>query len=217
MRFGRWQRQRHIQSFFTAALVVAGPVLAVATYIVVGPLSQGASSPPLRLILLSDLVYVLIVMAVVMRQVARMVAARRAKSAGSRLHLRLTGVFALSALIPTVLVAVFSVLLISVALEGLFSEPVGNVLRTSLTTAQAYEEEHRQELTRDARGLAGYLNRERQANLFMDDGEVRRALGDVQPQIDRCDNVQMSVHRRAGSQTCIKLTSQGRTSRCGES
>ena len=185
MRFGRWQRQRHIQSFVTAALVVAGPVLAVATYIVVGPLSQGASSPPLRLILLSDLVYVLIVMAVVMRQVARMVAARRAKSAGSRLHLRLTGVFALSALIPTVLVAVFSVLLISVALEGLFSEPVGNVLRTSLTTAQAYEEEHRQELTRDARGLAGYLNRERQANLFMDDGEVRRALGDVQPQIDR--------------------------------
>ena len=28
---------------------------------------------------------------------------------------------------------------------------------------------------------------------------------------------QMSVHRRVGSQTCIKLTSQGRTSRCGES
>ncbi|PRY80588.1 two-component system nitrogen regulation sensor histidine kinase NtrY [Yoonia maritima] len=185
MRFARWQRQRHVQSLFTGALIVAGPILAVITYVIIGPWGQGASSSQLRLILLSDLVYVLVVMAVVMRQVARMVAARRAKSAGSRLHLRLTGVFAVSALIPTVLVAVFSVLLISVALDGLFSEPVGNVLRTSLTTAQAYEEEHRQELTRDATGLAGFLNRERQANLFMDDGEVRRALGDVQPQIDR--------------------------------
>ena len=184
-RFSRWQRQRHVQSALTTGLLVAGPLLAVLTYIVVVPMDRGASSSLLQLVLLTDLTYVLVVLALLMRQVARMVAARRAKSAGSRLHLRLTGVFALAALIPTVMVAVFSVLLISVALDGMFSEPVGNVLRTSLTTAQAYEEEHKQELTRDGRGLAAYLNRERQANLFMDDGEVRRALGDVQNQIDR--------------------------------
>ena len=184
-RFSRWQRQRHVQSALTTGLLVAGPLLAVLTYIVVVPMDRGASSSLLQLVLLTDLTYVLVVLALLMRQVARMVAARRAKSAGSRLHLRLTGVFALAALIPTVMVAVFSVLLISVALDGMFSEPVGNVLRTSLTTAQAYEEEHKQELTRDGRGLAAYLNRERQANLVMDDGEVRRALGDVQNQIDR--------------------------------
>ncbi len=184
-RFSRWFRQRRVQSALTMGLVVAAPVLAAMTYIVVGPLGKGASSTSLRLILLIDFVYVLIVAALVMRQVARMVAARRAQSAGSLLSMRLTGVFALSALVPIVLVAVFSVTLISIALDGLFSEPVGNVLRTSLTTAQAYEEEHRQGLTRDGEGLAAYLNRERQANLFMDDGEVRRALGDVQAQIER--------------------------------
>ncbi|WP_322892948.1 MULTISPECIES: PAS domain-containing sensor histidine kinase [unclassified Yoonia] len=166
-------------------LIIAAPVLAALTYFVVGPLGQGASSPQLQLVLLIDLIYVLIVMALVMRLVAKMIAARRAKSAGSRLHLRLTSVFAVSALIPTVLVAVFSVLLLSVALDGLFSEPVGNVLRTSLTTAQAYEEEHIHDLTRDAEGLASYLNRERQRDLFMDDGDVRLALADVQGQIDR--------------------------------
>ena len=181
----RWFRQRHVQSTLTIALVAAAPVLALLTYIIVGPLGRGASSTSLRLVLLLDFIYVLIVAALVMRQVARMVSARRAKSAGSQLSLRLTGVFALSALVPIVLVAVFSVTLISIALDGLFSEPVGNVLRTSLTTAQAYEEEHRQELTRDGRGLAAYLNRERQANLFMDDGEVRRALGEVQAQVER--------------------------------
>ena len=185
-RFSRWFRQRYVQSALTFALIVAGPVLALLTYIVVGPLGQGASSSiTLRIVLLADLVYVLIVAALVMRQVARMVAARRARSAGSQLTLRLTSVFALSALVPIVLVAVFSVTLISIALDGLFSEPVGNVLRTSLTTAQAYEEEHRQGLTRDGQGLAAYLNRERQANLFMDDGEVRRSLGEVQAQIER--------------------------------
>lgn len=184
-RLVRWFRQRHIQNALTMVLIISAPVLAALTYWVVGPLGQGTSSPMLQFVLLIDLVYVLIVMALVMRLVAKMIAARRAKSAGSRLHLRLTSVFAVFALIPTVLVAVFSVLLLSVALDGLFSEPVGNVLRTSLTTAQAYEEEHIQDLTRDAQGLAAYLNRERQRDLFMDDGDIRRALGDVQGQIDR--------------------------------
>ena len=46
---------------------------------------------------------------VVLRRVVQMVSDRRSQSAGSRLHLRLTGVFAIVALIPTVLVAVFGV------------------------------------------------------------------------------------------------------------
>ncbi|WP_234417037.1 sensor histidine kinase [Loktanella sp. Alg231-35] len=184
-RLNRWFRQRQVQSALTTGLVIAAPILAALTYFVVGPYEQSAASNALRLVLLLDLIYVLVVAALVLRQVARMVAARRARSAGSQLAVRLTGVFAITALVPIVLVAVFSVVLISIALEGLFSEPVGNVLRTSLTTAQAYEEEHRKELTRDGQGLAAYLDRERQGNLFMDDGEVRRALGEVQAQIER--------------------------------
>ncbi|WP_245882544.1 sensor histidine kinase [Yoonia sediminilitoris] len=184
-RFNRWQRQRHVRSAFALLLVLLAPVLAVMTYVVVGPLDKGPGSALLRGTLLADLVYALVIAAFVSGQVVRMIAARRAKSAGSRLHVRLTRVFAFAALIPTVLVAVFSVLLLSIALEGLFSEPVGNVLRTSLTTAKAYEEEHRQELTRDGRALAAYLNRLRQRNFFMDDGQVRSALKDAQPQIER--------------------------------
>ena len=174
-----------VQGLASVLLVGALPFLGIATYIVASPPDPTASSGWLRVVLLADLVYVLIITALVLRQVARMIAARRAKSAGSKLSLRLTGVFALSALVPIVMVAVFSVSLISIALDDLFAEPVGNVLRTSLTTAQAYEQEHRQQLSRDGRGLAGYLNRERQNNFFMDDADVRRALGEVQPQIER--------------------------------
>ena len=95
------------------------------------------------------------------------------------------GVFVLLALLPTVLVAVFAVLSINVGLEGWFSERVGNVLNNSFRAAEAYKDEHRQELTRDANALASYLNIQRQATPFMSDGEVREALAAVQSTIDR--------------------------------
>ncbi|MEN9011784.1 MAG: PAS domain-containing sensor histidine kinase [Yoonia sp.] len=184
-RFSRWRRTRAVQNATVLGLVVLGPVLAVLTYIVLGPVVQTSTSPMLRLILLADLVYVLVVASLVMQRVARMIAARRAKSAGSRLHLRLTGVFALLALIPTVLVAIFATLTLNVGLEGWFSERVRTVLATSLTTAQAYEREEREELVRDGQSLVAYLTTRRLQNFYMDDGDVRGALGDVQGAVDR--------------------------------
>lgn len=174
-----------MQNAATLGLVLLGPVLAGLTIFVLGgPLEQAGNDQTLRIILLADLVYILVVAALVLQRVAQMVAARRAKSAGSQLHLRLTGVFALLALIPTVLVAVFAVLSINVGLEGWFSERVGNVLANSLAAATAYEEEHRQEVARDGRNLADFLNNERQNTPFMNDGEIRQALGSEQAQSD---------------------------------
>ncbi|WP_458790551.1 sensor histidine kinase NtrY-like [Yoonia sp. MH D7] len=184
-RFSRWRRNRAVQNATVLGLVLLGPVLAVLTYVVLGPLVQSSTSPFLRLVLLADLIYVMVVASLVMQRVASMIAARRAKSAGSQLHLRLTGVFALLALTPTVLVALFAMLSLNVGLEGWFSERVRTVLSTSLTTAQAYEREERQELTRDGQALAAYLNTERLRNFFMDDGDVRLAIAQVQNQIDR--------------------------------
>ncbi|SHI32222.1 sensor histidine kinase NtrY-like [Wenxinia saemankumensis] len=184
-RIDRWRRQRRTQTFFTLALVVLGPILAAATWFVLGPLDQGSTAPMLRIVLLGDFVYVSVVAAMVLRRVAQMIAARRARSAGSRLHLRLTGAFALLALIPTVTVAVFSVLTINVGLEGWFSDRVRNVVGSSLAAAQAYEEEHRVELTRDARALAQQLDEARRENFFMSEGELRQALGRMEGQIQR--------------------------------
>ena len=182
---GRWRRERRVRNAATLGLFVLGPVLAGLTYVVLGPLDQSASSSALRIVLLTDLVYVLAVAALVAREVARMVAARRAKSAGSRLHLRLVGVFALLALLPTVTVAVFSVLTINVGLEGWFSERVREVVTSSLAAAEAYEQEHREELGRDGQNLADYLNGVKQAKVTISDGDIRQALGRAQEQIER--------------------------------
>ncbi|MCC7319346.1 MAG: PAS domain-containing sensor histidine kinase [Rubellimicrobium sp.] len=174
-----------MQTAATIGLVALGPVLVGLTFFLLGPMNQGASAPSLRVILLADMIYVLLVAALVLQRVARMIAARRAKSAGSRLHLRLTGVFTILALLPTIIVAIFSVLTINVGLEGWFSERVRGVLRSSLEAAQAYEDEHRQELARDGNSLAAYLEQERARIFFMTQGQMRQTLARVQPQIER--------------------------------
>jgi len=181
----RLSRQRRVQNAATLGLVLLGPVLALATFLVLGPLDQGAGAWSLRLVLLADLVYVLAVAALVFQRVARMVAARRAHSAGSRLHLRLTFVFAIMALLPTITVAVFAGLTVNIGLEGWFSDRVRSVLGSSLAAAEAYEEEHREDLATDARALADFLDAAAEARVLMSDGGLRVLLGQAQGQIQR--------------------------------
>ncbi len=181
-RLGRLRRIKRLRNWATLGLVVLGPVLAAVTYLVLGPLGQRADAPGLRLILLTDLVYVLVVAALVLSQVARLIAARRAKSAGSRLHLRLTGVFAAMALIPTVTVAVFAGLTVNVGLEGWFSDRVRGVVGNSLAAAQAYESEQREDLTADAVALARSIDNARRQGVPRGDAEL---LGEGQRLIQR--------------------------------
>lgn len=184
-KLSRLRRQRRWQNVATIGLVVLGPVLAVLTFIVLGPMAQGAQSDALRLTLLADLVYFLLLAGLVLSRLAGMIAARRAKSAGSRLHLRLTGVFAGIALFPTILVAVFAGLTVNIGLEGWFSDRVRSVVGTSLEAAEAYQDEHRRDLTSDVDALGSYLNLSRQAAFLMSDADLRQVLTNGQGQIQR--------------------------------
>ena len=184
-KFNRIRRLRRYQNAATIGLVLLGPVLVLATFLVLGPLDRSASPLALRLVLLADLVYALVISGLVLMRITSMVAARRARSAGSRLHLRLTGVFALIALIPTVMVAIFAGLTINVGLEGWFSDRVSGVVGASLSAAEAYEEEQRLDLAEDAEALADFLNTAKRRQAFLSDGELRQALGQGQSLIQR--------------------------------
>ena len=185
-RLSRLRRQRRMQTGMAFALVLLGPILAVLTFLALGPFNQGATSPFLRLILLADLVYVLIVLALVTARVLRMVADRRSQSAGSRLHLRLTTVFAVVALVPTILVAVFGVLTVNIGLEGWFSTRVREVVGASLAAAQAYEGEQRSTLTDDVKALADFINRAQVSqSKLLSDGDLRPVLVQGQGLVQR--------------------------------
>ena len=166
-------------------LVILGPILAVATFLVLGPMGQNASSPALRLVLLADLVYVLVLATLVLGTIARMIAARRARSAGSRLHLRLTFVFAIVALVPTVTVAIFAGLTVNVGLEGWFSDRVRNVVGASIAAAEAYQEDQRRDLETDTGSLAAFLSAARERDFFITDSDLRQLLGQSQPLVQR--------------------------------
>ncbi len=181
----RLRRLRKLQTAATFGLVVLGPVLALMTYLVMGPLDQGASSSTLRIVLLADLIYVIIVAALVLQRVLRMVADRRKLSVGSRLHMRLTGVFTIMALIPTITVAIFATFTVNMGLEAWFSDRVGRVVDNSVAAAQAYEEEHRVDLVADARVLASVINATKRAAVFIDDGDIRQVLSRGQREIQR--------------------------------
>jgi len=169
----------------TFGLVFLGPLLTVATFLALGPLNQSSNSPSLRLILLADLIYILVVAAMVLGRIARMIADRRSQSAGSMLHLRLTAIFGGVALVPTVLVAVFATVTVNFGLEGWFSDRVRGVVGSSLSAAEAYEAEHRNDLTDDAQALAAYLNVAKQSSFFLRDEDVRPLLTQGQQAVQR--------------------------------
>ncbi len=181
----RLRRNRRVRSAASVALIVLGPLLAGLTFLALGPFKLSAGSDALRLVLLADIIYVLVVASTVAARVAQMVADRRRNSAGSKLHLRLTGVFGLVALVPTVLVAVFAVLTLNIGLEGWFSQRVRDVVGTSLAAATAYEADQAIALRQDATAFAASLNGARTDRRLMVDSQVREALGQLLPQVQR--------------------------------
>ena len=143
-----------------AVLVLLGPILAGLTiYALSDDAREHIPAGGLQVILLIDILYVLILGALISWRIGSLMLRRRDRSAGSRLHLRLAGVFAAVALMPTILVAVFAATTLGIGLENLFSDRIGSVVRNSLATAQAYQREHRVKIQRDIYGMAGDLER----------------------------------------------------------
>ncbi|MEM8787527.1 MAG: PAS domain-containing sensor histidine kinase [Pseudomonadota bacterium] len=176
-------QERRTRNALTLALVVLGAVLAVATGLAFS--IEENSRRLLRPILLVDFVYIVVVAGLVAHRVAASIAAQRRDSAGARLHMRLMGVFAVIAMLPTILVAVFATIALNFGLEGWFSERVRNVVGNSLAAAQAYEEEHRLNLQIDAEVLARFLNNQKERFPLIAPSQFRELLNRGQLQMQR--------------------------------
>ena len=183
-RLSRLRFQRRIATYVNIGLICLAPVLALVTYLILGPIDQGRESNLLRVILLCDLLYLLALTSLVMQRVMQIVALRRQKSAGSQLHLRLTGVFSAMSLLPTATVAVFAVLSINMGFEAWFSDRVQGVIADSLEAAQAYEQEQVRGLKEDIAALASDLEAYRRT-VINDPQLLRQRLSDAQENVQR--------------------------------
>ena len=176
---------KQFQSTINISLILLGPVLAVATYLFLGPFNVAGQSLWLRFFLLLDLIYVLLIVGVVLVRILYVLSERRSRLAGSKLHFRLAGVFTTMSLLPTITVAVFATVSINLGLEAWFSERVQSVVGTSLSAARAYADEQEIALAEDARSLADDLEKFRKNKIFLEDDELRNELASLQLELQR--------------------------------
>ena len=115
----------------------------------------------------------------------RIISQRRQKSAGSQLHLRLTGFFTVMALLPTIGVAIFATFTVNMGLEAWFSDRVQSVISASRSAAEAYEAEQRGALIEDITDLANELGFFRKGRNGTDLSEFRNHLAKLQQEMQR--------------------------------
>ncbi|MCI4660282.1 MAG: PAS domain-containing sensor histidine kinase [Neomegalonema sp.] len=176
-RHGKVLRQR--RSFVAAvALAVLGPVLALTTYALLsGANHEVQSSIWFRALILADVVYLVALTALIGIQIARLIIARRAGSAGSKLHGRMVAFFTGVAAAPAILTALFFFLVIQLGFEAWFSQQMRSIVHSSSSVAQAYAVEHRAAMRGKAESLASRINREASLRfLTPDNREFERLL-----------------------------------------
>src|SRR6478752_9812285 len=124
--------------------------------------------------LLINAATVLLLIAIIAREVWLVVQARRRGRAAARLHVQIVSLFSIIAVLPAVLVAVVANITIDRGLDRLFSGPTREVMQNSLIVARAYTYEHAQLIRGDILGMANDIARARP--LFDQDQQSFREL-----------------------------------------
>lgn len=148
------------------ALTILALISGIGTYAIFA--KAGASGPDPNVVLAFmyiNLGLLLILGLLVSYRLGRLWLRRRQGLAGSQLHVRLVMLFSVVAVIPTLVVAIFSIVLFDFGIRSWFTERIGAAVDSSQVVAESYLEEHRQNIRGDALAMANDLNR--QASLLM--------------------------------------------------
>src|SRR5215472_9681330 len=141
------------------ALAIAALGSGIATYLALTGAPPFGPRPNAVLSLLNlDLILLLALGAVIAKRLVEVWAERRRGLAGSRLQVRLVMLFSLIAVLPTIIVAVFSYLFFSFGIESWFSDRVRTAISESVAVADAYVKEHQQAIRADVLGMANSLD-----------------------------------------------------------
>ncbi len=150
-----------VSRWLAYGLGLAAMLSVVATYAAITGIAPFGPDPGTVLWLLYvNLILVLALGVLVARRLVEVWAERRRGLAGSRLHVRLVLLFGLVAVTPTIIVAVFSALYLNVGIQGWFSDPVRTAVRNSREVANAYLNEHQQNIRADILAMAADLSRD---------------------------------------------------------
>ena len=186
--FAPWARQVGLSGKLAIALALAALASGIATYTAwTGSAPQTPNPRVVLFLLIIDLVLVLSLGALIARHLVRLWVARRAGSAGSRLHVRFVAMFSLVAVTPAIIVALFSAVFFHLGVQSWFSDRVRTAVGGSLAVAEAYVAEHRHTIRADILAMANDIDRmaprlrgkQQQFSRFLAIQASRRALSEA--------------------------------------
>jgi two-component system, NtrC family, nitrogen regulation sensor histidine kinase NtrY len=157
---GQWGRSFTIERLLAATLIGVGGACGVATYVVMYLRLTGIWENSLlalkvnSYLLVADVAITVALGCIVMRRVILLWVGRRHGLAGAKLHARLVLLFGLIAIIPTVIVSVFSTGFLNYGLKSWFDQSIIDTVDTSAAVAQTYLNEQRERINNDASALA---------------------------------------------------------------
>lgn len=145
---------------FAPAVVILSLALAVATFVILMGLTSIVPSPQVVVgVLTASGIAVLILVAIIGREVWRILRARARGRAASRLHVRIVGLFAGVAVVPAIVVAVVASLTLDRSLDRYFSGRTQEIVATAASVAQTYVREHAISIRGDVLAMANDVSR----------------------------------------------------------
>jgi len=152
-------------SFALPGLLLAGGALVAATISLFILLGLTPIRPEPNVVIASaaiNAIFIVGLMFLIGREIARLLRARRRGRAAARLHVRIVALFSIVAITPAVLVAIFASITLDVGLDRWFSIRTQSIVSSSLNVAQAYMLENASYLQGQTVSMANDLDRNRQ-------------------------------------------------------
>ncbi|TNE65856.1 MAG: PAS domain-containing sensor histidine kinase [Alphaproteobacteria bacterium] len=160
-RFMLWARRLNLAGRLEIVLSILAVISAIATYIAMSRKAapfEVTSGRTMRALLGINLALLLALGVSIGRWFVRLWMARRGMAAGSRLQAKVTGFFIAIAIVPPIIMTVFSALFLEFGVQSWFSENVRTTVNNSLEVAEAYMIEHRASTEKDMQAIAFAFN-----------------------------------------------------------
>ena len=156
------ERQSGIRQWMLELIVgLVALTTAVASYLVLaGAAPVDPNEGNVSILLIANILMALVLVGAIVWRLYNLSRVRGSGVAGAQLHVRMVMIFAAIAIVPTVLVALFSAVILNLGINSWFSDRVRTSLENASSVAEAYVSEHKQSIQSDALAVAAAVNRQ---------------------------------------------------------
>ena len=140
-------------------------------------------------LLIIDLTLVLLFFLIIVREIFKLYKDKDQKGLGSKANLRYISFFSISTLLPSVLIAIFSLILFFVGLQNYFDQKITTAVNNSYDVAKNYVDETRNNIEADILLVATDINRN--AKLFQEKPSLLKDVLRHQRLIRRLDEIHL--------------------------